>query len=199
MRSLTGSNLVVAFAAALLQAGGALGHGRVTSPTPRAYGNAALAACGNAVLTTLKSDLTGPIENSVKKIDSAYNATACHLYFCKGAQWEDNTSNTRVYKPGSSVEFLFDLVAHHTGTANVSIVDVTTQKTIGSPVFYWPVYANDSLGPPDWPANQTDFKITIPTTLGSQCTTKGKCAIQFWWWAYSNGQTYENCVDFTTV
>lgn len=32
-------------------------------------------------------------------------------------QFEDNKSNTRVYKPGTVVPFHVDLVAHHTGYA----------------------------------------------------------------------------------
>ncbi|KIM29349.1 hypothetical protein M408DRAFT_328976 [Serendipita vermifera MAFF 305830] len=171
MLFIAGCNLFVVLSAILLQADYVLGHARITSPTPRA------------------------IENSVAKIDSTTNKTACHLYFCKGAQYADNVSNTRVYAPGTNVTFHIDIVAHHTGTA----VDLATQKTIGSPVFLWPVYANNSVGPANWPKNESDFSIIIPSTLGTKCQTKGSCAIQWWWWAYSNGQTYENCVDFTTV
>lgn len=199
MLFIAGCNLFVVLSAILLQADYVLGHARITSPTPRAYGSAMTAACGAAVAKTLTSDLAGPIENSVAKIDSTTNKTACHLYFCKGAQYADNVSNTRVYAPGTNVTFHIDIVAHHTGTANVSIVDLATQKTIGSPVFLWPVYANNSVGPANWPKNESDFSIIIPSTLGTKCQTKGSCAIQWWWWAYSNGQTYENCVDFTTV
>ncbi|RDB22383.1 hypothetical protein Hypma_010480 [Hypsizygus marmoreus] len=174
----------------------ASGHGIVTTPTPRAIGDAALAACGAAAHKVLKSDKYGPIENAAAKVDSGYNATACHLFFCRGLQYEDNKSNTRVYKTGTVVPFHVDIEAHHTGYANVSVVNLATQRPIGT-LFLWPVYTNNSLGPADWPKNETDFEVTIPN-LGTQCTKAGACAIQWWWYAY-NGQTYESCVDFTTA
>ncbi|KAJ8455242.1 hypothetical protein ONZ45_g19002 [Pleurotus djamor] len=171
------------------------GHAVVTSPKPRVIGSATQAACGTGAYNSLKSDNTGPIENAVAKIDSGYNAAKCNLYLCRGLQYADNSGNTRVYAPGAVVPFHIDLVAHHTGYANVSIVNLNTQTIIGKPIFNWPVYADESLGPWDWPANETDFEVTIPN-LGTQCSTAGTCAIQWWWYAF-NRQTYESCVDFT--
>ncbi|CAG7848102.1 SubName: Full=Uncharacterized protein {ECO:0000313/EMBL:CCA75257.1} [Serendipita indica DSM 11827] len=168
-----------------------LGHGRVTSPKPRGGGTKHQAACGAAVAKVLSSDPAGPIENAVAKIDSSYNATACHLYFCRGYNWEDNTSNTRKYKAGQVVPFTIDIVAHHTGTANVSVVNLTTQKVIGSPLIYWKVYSNTSIPISQKPANETAFNVTIPSL------PSGHYALQWWWWAYSNKQTYESCIDFT--
>ncbi|KAJ7819666.1 hypothetical protein B0H13DRAFT_2241934 [Mycena leptocephala] len=161
----------------------AAGHGVVTTPTPRAIGAANLAACGSSVNTILKADKFGPIENAALA-PVTYNTTACHLFFCRGYQLEDNINNTRVYAP-----------AHHTGFANVSVVNLQTQTPIAR-LFTWAVYANDTLGPPDWPKNETDFTVTIPN-LGTQCATVGKCAIQWWWWGTQVKQTYESCVDFT--
>ncbi|KAG7087688.1 hypothetical protein E1B28_013635 [Marasmius oreades] len=173
-----------------------LAHARVTTPTPRKLGTAAQTACGAAVYQVLTSDLTGPLENAKAKIDATYDAEACHLYFCRGAQYEDNVSNTRVYTPGTVVPFHIDLEAHHTGWANVSVVNLATQTPIAR-LFTWPVYANESLGPSEWPKNETDFQVTIPN-LGEQCSQPNACAIQWWWYSgYSNHQTYENCVDFT--
>ncbi|KAK1230907.1 hypothetical protein PQX77_005985 [Marasmius sp. AFHP31] len=173
-----------------------LGHARVTSPTPRKLSTAAQSACGPAVYKVLTSDLTGPLENAKAKIDADYNEKACHLYFCRGAQYEDNVDNTRVYKPNTVVPFHVDLVAHHTGWANVSVVNLATQTPIAR-LFTWPVYANDSVGPADWPKNETDFEVTVPD-LGTQCSQPNACAIQWWWYAgYGNKQTYMNCVDFT--
>ncbi|KAF7309148.1 Chitin binding [Mycena kentingensis (nom. inval.)] len=175
-----------------------LGHARVTTPTPRKIGAATQAACGSIVTSILTSDLTGPLENAQlgTGADPNYNAAACHLFFCRGAQFADNTANTRVYKAGTVVPFHVDLVAHHTGWANVSVVNLVTQKPIAR-LFTWPVYANESLGPPDWPANETDFSVTVPN-LGTQCSQSGVCAIQWWWYSgFSNLQTYENCIDFT--
>jgi hypothetical protein len=46
-----------------------------------------------------------------------YNTTACHLFFCRGYQLEDNLNNTRVYSPGTAVAFHVSIEAHHTGFA----------------------------------------------------------------------------------
>ncbi|KAJ7366121.1 hypothetical protein DFH08DRAFT_948172 [Mycena albidolilacea] len=173
----------------------AVAHGTVTTPTPRALGPANLAACGIIVNTILKSDKYGPIENSAISPGPTYNATACHLFFCRGYQFEDNVNNTRVYAPGTSVPFHVDMEAHHTGFANVSVVNLATQTPIAR-LFTWPVYANDSLGPVDWPKNETDFTVVVPN-LGTQCAKAGQCAIQWWWWGVQVKQTYESCVDFT--
>lgn len=173
------------------------GHGIVSTPTPRQLGAAALSACGQGAYKVLSSDKYGPIENAVNKVDSGYNAAACHLYFCKGTQFSDNSANVKSYKTGESVHFLVDIEAHHTGYANVSIVDLKSQAMIGKPLFNWPVYANNSLGPPQWVKNETDFSVTIPD-LGTRCKTAGSCAIQWFWYAF-NKQTYESCIDFVTV
>jgi hypothetical protein len=42
------------------------------------------------------------------------------------------------------------------------------------------------------------FSVTIPEDLEG-CTEAGACAIQWYWYAYSNDQTYESCVDFVVV
>jgi hypothetical protein len=108
-----------------------------------------------------------------------YNTTACHLFFCRGYQLEDNINNTRVYAPGTSVHFLVDMEAHHTGFAvsstvflspallnlsvqlqNVSVVNLQTQTPIAR-LFTWSVYANDTLGPPDWPKNESQFHLDV--------------------------------------
>ncbi|KAF8874722.1 hypothetical protein CPB85DRAFT_1505459 [Mucidula mucida] len=180
-----------------LAVSGALGHGVVTDPKPRVAGAANEAACGTPVYNVLKSDIYGPIENAVEKIGDGYDAVACHLYFCRGYQLEDNTDNTRAYSVGQVVPFKVDLEAHHTGYANMSIVDLAAQVPLAR-LLTWDVYANESLGPSQWPANETSFSVTIPN-LGSACSEAGECAIQWYWYAYSNDQTYESCVDFTTA
>ncbi|KAJ7677052.1 hypothetical protein DFH06DRAFT_1080125 [Mycena polygramma] len=187
--------LSVAALASFYLISGALAHGVVTTPTPRAIGAANLAACGSIVNMILKSDKYGPIENAAISPGPTYNPTACHLFFCRGYQLEDNINNTHVYAPGTAVHFLVDMEAHHTGFANVSVVNLATQTPIAR-LFTWPVYANDSLGPADWPKNETDFTVTVPD-LGTQCATAGQCAIQWWWWGAQVKQTYESCVDFT--
>ncbi|KAF5344463.1 hypothetical protein D9758_014127 [Tetrapyrgos nigripes] len=170
-------------------------HGAVSTPTPRALGSAALGACGTGAYNVLNSDKYAPIENAAKKVDANYDEAACHLFFCRGAQLEDNLSNTRVYKPGTVVPFSVDIEAHHTGYANVSVVDLAAQLPIAR-LFTWPVYANDSLGPSQWPKNETSFNVTVPD-LGGRCASAGACAIQWWWYGTQVKQTYESCVDFT--
>jgi hypothetical protein len=41
-----------------------------------------------------------------------------------------------------------------------------------------------------------NFNVTIPESAASVCTEGGKCAIQWFWYAINNQQTYESCVDF---
>ncbi|KAF9445204.1 hypothetical protein P691DRAFT_282874 [Macrolepiota fuliginosa MF-IS2] len=176
----------------------ALGHGVISSPSPRVIGSGNLAKCGTGANKVLASDKYGPIENAAAKVDSGYDAAACHLFFCKGYQFEDNTDRVQKYSAGQVVNFLVDIEARHTGYANVSVVDLASQTVIGKPLFNWPVYTNNSLGPPDWPKNETNFDITIPTDLGTRCSVAGKCAIQWWWYAF-NVQTYESCVDFVVA
>ncbi|KAL1742654.1 hypothetical protein HDZ31DRAFT_65763 [Schizophyllum fasciatum] len=172
-----------------------LAHGVVTSPTPRTTGAASEAACGKAVTKKLASDKYGPIQDAQDKADDGYDEAACSLYFCRGYKYEDNEDKLQTYSVGEVVPFKIDLEAHHTGLANVSVVDVVTQSLIGEPLKNWPVYANESLGPADWPKDETDFSVTIPD-LTDQCSEAGACAIQWWWYGTGNDQTYESCIDF---
>lgn len=173
-------------------------HAVITSPKPRAVGTNSETACGAAVNKVLKGDIRAPIEFAVAKIDSAYSASKCKLFLCRGLQLADNLSNVQSYTPGQVVPIHVDIAAHHTGYANVSVVNLVTQTAIGAPLRTWPVYADDKLGPADWPPTDTDFTVTIPTTLGTACKTAGACAIQWYWYAPGNKQTYESCVDFVT-
>ncbi|TFK64455.1 hypothetical protein BDN72DRAFT_846617 [Pluteus cervinus] len=182
----------------LLLLASAHGHGVITKPKPRAIGAANQAACGEGVYGVLKKDDHGPIESAAAKTDSGYNATACHLFFCRGLQFDDNKSNVQTYKAGQVVPFHVDIAAHHTGYANVSIFNLATQEPIGAPLVSWSVYANDTLGPSEWPPNESDFNVTIPSNLGTTCSKAGQCAIQWWWYGY-NKQTYESCVDFVVA
>ncbi|KAH8822840.1 hypothetical protein DL96DRAFT_1671098 [Flagelloscypha sp. PMI_526] len=189
--------MLSAFALALFAlAGSAAGHAVVTAPSPRTSGTAQAAACGAAVTKKLNSDKYGPIEVAYVAKDANWTE-ACDLFFCRAYFLSDNTARVQSYTPGQSVAFHVDIAAHHTGYANVSVVDLVAKKTIGSPLFYWPVYANSSLGPSEWPKNESDFNVVIPTDLGTKCSTAGACAIQWYWHATENNQTYESCVDFT--
>ncbi|KAH8826211.1 hypothetical protein DL96DRAFT_1466146 [Flagelloscypha sp. PMI_526] len=185
-------------------------HAVVTAPSPRTSGSAQAAACGAAVTKKLNSGNPGfdsfllkakfsslfQIEVAAKAIDGNWTE-ACDLYFCRAYTLEDNSGRVQAYAPGQVVSFHIDIEAHHTGRANVSIVDLEEKTIIGGPLFDWPVYANSSLGPSEWPKNESDFDITIPSNLGTQCSTVGACAIQWWWQTQDGSQTYESCIDFT--
>ena len=95
---------------------------------------------------------------------------------------------------------------------NVSVVDLNTNQIIGEPLRYWADWPDSTSGPPRNDSEspvcvqshfsilltiaKVDFNITIPDTLSSACDVAGKCAIQWYWWASKNKQTYESCVDF---
>jgi hypothetical protein len=67
---------------------------------------------------TLLPDKYGPIEDAYAKRDSTYDATACHLFFCRGYQLADQTaSKFPKYTAGQVVPFTVDMEAHHTGYA----------------------------------------------------------------------------------
>ncbi|GLB44378.1 putative lytic polysaccharide mono-oxygenase, cellulose-degrading [Lyophyllum shimeji] len=123
------------------------GRGIVTNPPARSAGAATLAACGAGVYNILYNDVWAPIEEAAAQIDAGYNATACHLFFCRGLQYKDNAWNTRVYTPSTVVPFHVFIEDNDTGYANVSVVNLSAQQTIGAPLALWPVYANASLSP----------------------------------------------------
>ncbi|PWY64047.1 hypothetical protein BO70DRAFT_367107 [Aspergillus heteromorphus CBS 117.55] len=187
----TGSVLALAGLVSLVH-----GHGFVTSPNPRLPGSAMEAACGQQVYDNQESNKYGNIQNmlQVAADQSDYNATACDIWLCKGYKFADNKDNVYSYKPGEVVDFVVDIMAPHTGTANVSVVQTSTDTVIGSPLIYWSVYASTATGVTK---NETNFSVTIPDDLGDKCATGGDCVLQWWWNAASINQTYESCVDFT--
>ena len=42
------------------------------------------------------------------------------------------------------------------------------------------------------------FNITIPA-LGQECSTAGRCVIQWYWYVPKGTQTYEGCVDIVAA
>ncbi|KAI1172902.1 hypothetical protein F4777DRAFT_483784 [Nemania sp. FL0916] len=177
--------------ASLAAISGVQSHAVMQTPTPRGTGSKQVERCGSVVTAVLERDLAGPIENAMKAADSNYK---CNLYLCRGYQYEDNTDNVKAVKAGDVISFHIDLVAgHHPGYANVSIVDLAANKILGKELVSWSNWPDSTSGPP---RNDTDFKVTIPSTLGSACNAGGKCAIQWYWWSESNSQTYESCLDF---
>ena len=61
----------------------------------------------------------------------------------------------------------------HEGPMNVSVVNTVTNLAIGEPLISFVSYADESLLA--LPANNTNFYVTIPTTLGATCATAGTC------------------------
>jgi hypothetical protein len=154
-------------------------HGYVSSPTARQWGNAAIAACGQSVVNSIRADNTSHVEGlpELAAADSGYNASLCNLWLCRGLQFADNVQNVQSYAPGQEIEIKVLLTIPHTGNANVSVVNTKSNAVIGKPLAYWAAgYANEAeFYSKTLPANQTDFKITIPTNLGSQCAEAGSC------------------------
>lgn len=172
------------------------GHGFVTNPTARMPGSAMQAACGQQVETNQKSDNYGNVQGELQVANSQsdYDAGKCDIWLCKGYKFADNKENVYSYSAGQTVDFTVDIRAPHTGSANVSVVDTTSNSVIGSPLVSWDVYASVES---TLPANNTEFSVTIPDDLGDQCSTAGACVLQWYWFAESIDQTYESCVDFT--
>jgi hypothetical protein len=171
-------------------------HGFITSPEPRMPGTAMKAACGNQVEINQQSDNYGNIQGElqVAASQSDYNADECAIWLCKGYKFADNKDNVQSYTAGQKVPFTVDIRAPHTGVANVSVVDTSSNSVIGSPLISWDVYASTATGVT---SDETSFSVTIPDDLGSQCDTAGDCVLQWYWYAESIDQTYESCVDFT--
>ncbi|KAL6239006.1 chitin binding domain-containing protein [Aspergillus navahoensis] len=187
-------------AASVLAAAGLItlanAHGYISSPQPRMPGSAMASACGQQVYNNQAADRAGNVQGElqVAASQSGYDADACHIWLCKGYQFDDNKDNVQSYTAGQTVDFVVDIVAPHTGVANVSVVDTASNSVIGSALKSWDVYASTATGVKE---DETNFSITIPDNLGSQCSEAGACVLQWYWFAESIDQTYESCIDFT--
>ncbi|EAU39289.1 hypothetical protein ATEG_00643 [Aspergillus terreus NIH2624] len=172
------------------------GHGFVKSPQPRMPGKAMQAACGQQMTINQESDNYGNIQGELQVANgqSDYNAQKCDIWLCKGYKFADNKDNVFSYSAGQKVDFTVDIRAPHTGVANVSVVDTASNSVIGSPLKSWDNYASTATGVTE---DETNFSVTIPDDLGSQCSEAGACVLQWYWFAESIDQTYESCVDFT--
>lgn len=73
-------------ASAVVFAAGVSAHGRLNSPTPRPLGDAMQSACGEQVWNQMSSDPNGNIQTmaQVGASQSDFDATACHLWQCRG-------------------------------------------------------------------------------------------------------------------
>ncbi|KAF5571169.1 hypothetical protein FPHYL_685 [Fusarium phyllophilum] len=167
-------------------------HGFVKSPTPRKPGNAFKAACGEQPFYQQSADINGNVQGIKQVVGSNFDAKECNLWLCKGFQFDDNKDNVQSYKLGEKIDFDVNIAAPHTGYANVSVVKTSTDKMIGEPLIEFENYAsNAGLNP-----NNTAFSVTLPESLGGECTKAGDCVLQWFWDAPDIDQTYESCVDF---
>ncbi|CVK88214.1 uncharacterized protein FMAN_05061 [Fusarium mangiferae] len=167
-------------------------HGFVKSPPPRKPGNAFKAACGEQPFYQQSADINGNVQGIKQVVGSNFDAKECNLWLCKGFQFDDNKDNVQSYKLGEKIDFDVNIAAPHTGYANVSVVKTSTDKMIGEPLIEFENYAaNAGLNP-----NNTAFSVTLPESLGGECTKAGDCVLQWFWDAPDIDQTYESCVDF---
>lgn len=172
------------------------GHGFVTNAAARMPGPAMMAACGDQVTMNQTLDrynsIQSELQNAFGQFD--YSPARCDVWLCKGYKFADNKDNVYSYSAGQTVDFTVDIRALHTGVANVSVVDTASNAVIGSPLRYWSVYASALTGVT---SDETDFSVTIPEDLGGRCSRAGDCVLQWYWYAQSDDQTFESCVDFT--
>lgn len=132
-------------------------------------------------------------------------------------KYDDNTENIHSFAPGEDIPMYFQIVAPHTGYANVSVVDTASNSILAANLTSWDEYASTSVPMKDeW----QNFTVTMPTTLSGKCATAGECVIQMHWNAPPPGtrssrperkgdhmltvastcqvdQTYQSCIDFT--
>ncbi|TPX16167.1 uncharacterized protein E0L32_004162 [Thyridium curvatum] len=170
-------------------------HGVVQKPHPRTPGAETSTACGKVLTDFYKADNTSYPEALVRSHPTFKPATSsCNPYLCRGYQFADNTANVYSYKAGEKVDFSVYIRIPHVGNANVSVVDAKANKVIGEPLKSWPSGYADGKQFPNLPKDQTQFSVTIPD-LSGKCASPGDCVIQWYW--FGQGQTYEDCVDFT--
>lgn len=170
-------------------------HGRVTSPPARAPGPAFEAACGSAMFNNMNSDPNGNIQGLEQMRDSSLDAADCFLPLCKAFPFADNEANVQSYSAGEVIPFEVVIAAPHTGVANVSIVDTTTNSIVGAPLIEFTNYASTATGVA---ANNTAFSVTLPESIaGADCSVAGNCVLQWWWDSDEASQTYMSCIDFT--
>lgn len=134
-----------------------------------------VSACGESVATLAASDIQSHVEGlpeaAAATID--FDAIACNVFLCKGQQFADNTANVQTYVAGQVVNFLANISIPHEGPMNVSVVETATNIIIAESLIVFDSYADESLAV--LPSNNTNFNVTIPTTLGTSCANAGDC------------------------
>nr|CEG04929.1 unnamed protein product [Fusarium clavum] len=168
-------------------------HGFIKSPAPRMPGDAFKAACGEQPFYQQSSDINGNVQGIKQVVPKDLDASKCNLWLCKGFQFDDNKANVQSYKLGEKIPFEINIAAPHTGYANVSVVKTSSDTMIGTPLIEFDHYAANS----GTDKNNTAFSVTLPKSLGGDCTKAGDCVLQWFWNAPDIDQTYEACVDFT--
>ncbi|KAJ4403228.1 hypothetical protein N0V91_006631 [Didymella pomorum] len=167
-------------------------HGFISSPAPRMPGDGLKAACGDQVYNQQSSDHYGNVQGALQNLQGSH--PDCRMWQCKGVPFSDATDIFE-YTAGQVIPMKVEIRAPHDGVANVSIVNIKTDKVIGEPLKSWDSYALTSSpisAHPEW----TSFDITMPD-VSAECANKGDCVIQWYWDAASIDQTYESCIDFT--
>ncbi|RGP71583.1 hypothetical protein FSPOR_3289 [Fusarium sporotrichioides] len=167
-------------------------HGFIKSPAPRMPGDAFKAACGEQPFYQQSSDINGNVQGIKQVVGQNFDAADCNLWLCKGFQFDDNKDNVQSYKLGEKIPFEINIAAPHTGYANVSVVKTSSDTMIGEPLIEFENYASNS----GTASNNTAFSVTLPESLGGECTKAGDCVLQWFWDAPDINQTYESCVDF---
>jgi predicted carbohydrate-binding protein with CBM5 and CBM33 domain len=166
-------------------------HGFISSPTPRQPGAGLKAACGDQVFNQQSSDKFGNVQGALQNMQGSH--PDCRIWQCKGVPFED-AGEVFNYTPGQKIPMEITIRAPHDGVANVSVVKVSSDKVIGSPLISFDKYALTSVpldSHPEW----TKFDITMPD-VSAECANAGDCVIQWFWDAPSIDQTYESCIDF---
>ncbi|KAF9694541.1 hypothetical protein EKO04_007281 [Ascochyta lentis] len=166
-------------------------HGFISSPSPRLPGDGLKAACGDQVYNQQSSDHYGNVQGALQNLQGDH--PDCRMWQCKGVPFAD-AGEVFSYTAGQVIPMKVEIRAPHDGVANVSIVNIKTDKVIGEPLISWDKYALTSSPiseHPDW----TSFDITMPD-VSSECAQAGDCVIQWYWDAPTIDQTYESCVDF---
>ncbi|KAF2845487.1 hypothetical protein T440DRAFT_265548 [Plenodomus tracheiphilus IPT5] len=166
-------------------------HGFIESPTPRMPGEGLRAACGDQVFNQQSSDHYGNVQGALQNLQGDH--PDCKMWQCKGVPFSD-AGEIFSYTAGQVIPMKVEIRAPHDGVANVSIVKVSSDTVIGSPLISWDEYALTSSpmsAHPDW----TSFDITMPD-VSSECANAGDCVIQWFWDAPKISQTYEACIDF---
>ncbi|KAK3704897.1 hypothetical protein LTR37_013588 [Vermiconidia calcicola] len=158
-------------------AGLANAHGYFETPKARQPGPAFQKACGMQAYYAMSGDINGNIQGLANTVANQpdYNPEKCHLWQCKGMKYADNKENVQRYQPGQTVPMKFHIQAPHDGYANISIISTKEDKIIYPNLKKWSQYALTSTPMKD---SWQSFSVKMPTTLGSQCSKPGACAIQ---------------------